>query len=153
MLHKAIFRIIFIAPLFASILFILSWLHNQRIPAPTSRENGTSPGETNEQQRRQRSENSVIPDPKAGRQSGVFCESKYFASWNEPPFHSCQIALRNGYPVPDPRCTPGGKPVHLGRCSQESQMANSFDSELRIKRGNETFRVWVVRYPKAPSEL
>lgn len=106
--RKAIFRILFIALLVASFLFIRSSLHNQRIPAPSSRENGISPGEHNEQQRRQRSENSVIPGPEVGRPSGVVCESQYFASWNEPPYQSCRVEMRNGNPVPDPRCTPGG---------------------------------------------
>lgn len=39
---------------------------------------------------------------------GVVCETQYFADWQEPSAHSCSIMTRHGYPVPDPRCTPGG---------------------------------------------
>ena len=108
MLRKATFRILFIALLVVSFLLIRSWLHNPSIPASSSPGNGTSPGGPNELERRQRSENSVISGHEAGRPSGLVCESQYFASWNEPPFQSCQVEMRNGYPVPDPRCTPGG---------------------------------------------
>jgi hypothetical protein len=36
------------------------------------------------------------------------CASEYFSAWREPVYRSCQIRWNNGYPVPDPRCTPGG---------------------------------------------
>jgi len=39
---------------------------------------------------------------------GVTCRSEYFASWREPYDGTCSTTLRRGYPVPDPRCTPGG---------------------------------------------
>src|ERR1700736_3632999 len=39
---------------------------------------------------------------------GVTCASKYFASWEWPENGSCVTGTRNGYPVPDARCTPGG---------------------------------------------
>lgn len=38
----------------------------------------------------------------------VACESEYLAHWQEPADDSCRVRMRNGYPVPDPRCTPGG---------------------------------------------
>lgn len=38
----------------------------------------------------------------------VVCETQYFADWQEPPANSCSVQIRGGYPVPDPRCTPGG---------------------------------------------
>lgn len=38
----------------------------------------------------------------------VICETKYFADWTEPAHNSCAVQMRNGYPVPDARCTPGG---------------------------------------------
>ncbi len=34
--------------------------------------------------------------------------SEYFARWEAPANDSCATTLRDGYPVPDPRCTPGG---------------------------------------------
>jgi hypothetical protein len=36
------------------------------------------------------------------------CESQYFGSWMEPGKGSCRARISHGYPVPDPRCTPGG---------------------------------------------
>jgi hypothetical protein len=39
---------------------------------------------------------------------GVACASTYFQSWQEPAEGSCHPSISNGYPVPDPRCTPGG---------------------------------------------
>lgn len=39
---------------------------------------------------------------------GISCMSTYFASWQEPSEGNCRTSMRNGYPVPDPRCTPGG---------------------------------------------
>jgi hypothetical protein len=38
----------------------------------------------------------------------VGCASQYFASWHEPREGACTVRVRNGYPIPDPRCTPGG---------------------------------------------
>jgi hypothetical protein len=34
--------------------------------------------------------------------------SEYFAHWRRPAAGSCSTRMRDGYPVPDPRCTPGG---------------------------------------------
>lgn len=36
------------------------------------------------------------------------CNSEYFTSWEQPDFGTCLVRTSNGYPVPDPRCTPGG---------------------------------------------
>ena len=38
----------------------------------------------------------------------VGCASEYFGNWQEPAKGSCAVRMRNGYPVPDPLCTPGG---------------------------------------------
>jgi hypothetical protein len=38
---------------------------------------------------------------------GAKCESADFSSWSEPMANSCQTRISNGYPIPDPRCTPG----------------------------------------------
>jgi hypothetical protein len=39
---------------------------------------------------------------------GVSCGSEYFSDWNEPGNANCHAAIHNGYPEPDPHCTPGG---------------------------------------------
>jgi len=39
---------------------------------------------------------------------GVSCASHYFQSWQEPADGSCRSSISNGYPIPDPQCTPGG---------------------------------------------
>jgi hypothetical protein len=36
------------------------------------------------------------------------CTSDYFQNWGQPDDDTCTASIRNGYPVPDPRCTPGG---------------------------------------------
>ncbi len=41
-------------------------------------------------------------------QFGVTCSSEYFGSWQQPTDGGCSTTVRHGYPVPDPRCTPGG---------------------------------------------
>ena len=41
-------------------------------------------------------------------QFGTTCSSEYFGSWQRPGVGDCSTTLRRGYPVPDPRCTPGG---------------------------------------------
>jgi hypothetical protein len=40
---------------------------------------------------------------------GVARSSQYFAAWTAPSGrHTCRVRSKNGYPEPDPRCTPGG---------------------------------------------
>jgi hypothetical protein len=38
----------------------------------------------------------------------VTCASQYFAAWRPPANGTCTPRTSNGYPVPDPKCTPGG---------------------------------------------
>jgi hypothetical protein len=38
----------------------------------------------------------------------VTCDSEYFAHWQPPDTGSCTPSFKNGYQLPDPRCTPGG---------------------------------------------
>jgi hypothetical protein len=40
--------------------------------------------------------------------SGASCESLDFAVWVQPADGSCHTRMSNGYPLPDPHCTPGG---------------------------------------------
>jgi hypothetical protein len=44
----------------------------------------------------------------AGAAGQVICETQYFADWTEPGEDACKVRMRNGYPVPDAKCTPGG---------------------------------------------
>lgn len=47
--------------------------------------------------------------PPAGCSSlGISCESQYFSAWQQPADGACTPRTSNGYPVPDPNCTPGG---------------------------------------------
>lgn len=46
--------------------------------------------------------------PRGGPAPEVACDSQYFAPWREPADGACSVRARNGYPVPDARCTPGG---------------------------------------------
>ena len=39
---------------------------------------------------------------------GLACSSDYFQSWQQPVEGSCHTSTSNGYPIPDPQCTPGG---------------------------------------------
>ena len=39
---------------------------------------------------------------------GVGCATQYFAQWADPGNGQCHARIRNGFPEPDPRCTPGG---------------------------------------------
>jgi hypothetical protein len=38
----------------------------------------------------------------------ITCASQYFAAWRSPAGGTCIPRTSNGYPVPDPKCTPGG---------------------------------------------
>lgn len=40
--------------------------------------------------------------------TGASCGSLDFAEWVQPADRSCHIRMSNGYPLPDPHCTPGG---------------------------------------------
>jgi hypothetical protein len=44
----------------------------------------------------------------SGAGAAVICETQYFADWTEPAMGACKAQMRNGYPVPDAKCTPGG---------------------------------------------
>ena len=48
------------------------------------------------------------PRAESCRDIGVTCSSEYFRQWQEPTSDSCTPLTRRGYPIPDPRCTPGG---------------------------------------------
>lgn len=39
---------------------------------------------------------------------GSTCDSRYFRPWTAPSKGACRVRIIDGYPAPDPRCTPGG---------------------------------------------
>lgn len=89
----------------AYFLFKNSQQHGRdRTPAPSSRHERRGRPHTYPQDQR--------PAPNQGSASckafGVTCASQYLATWSWPKNGSCVMQVRNGYPVPDPRCTPGG---------------------------------------------
>lgn len=47
-------------------------------------------------------------EPMACEALGIKCSSSYFQRWQTPNENMCSAQMRNGYPVPDTRCTPGG---------------------------------------------
>jgi hypothetical protein len=79
------------------------------------------------------------PDETVGgpcRTLGVSCASQYFATWTWPADGSCNVSIRDGYPVPDSRCTPGGvvpgvsadvlqDPLWRTRCIRNCQSSES----------------------------
>lgn len=101
MIGKTI-RFLLAAVLVTVIYFILI---QQRVHKPRPADRGAQVG------RRDRSER---PRDGAGIESGngaagnVICETQYFADWREPSLAACAVRIKNGYPEPDPRCTPGG---------------------------------------------
>ena len=70
-------------------------------PTPISPENQQEPNSTFDQLRAPMQAESCST-------LGVACASNYFQSWQEPVNGSCHPSMSNGYPVPDPQCTPGG---------------------------------------------
>src|SRR5690348_2767797 len=46
--------------------------------------------------------------PAACEAFATTCASEYFGRWSAAGVGGCAMRIRNGYPVPDPRCTPGG---------------------------------------------
>lgn len=93
------------------VLVVIAVVVLRRIPS-TSRAPIKPPQPYGEETRRQysqrnRSRHRAVM-PAACAAFGVTCASEYFVSWQIPPDGSCSTTLRNGYPVPDSRCTPGG---------------------------------------------
>lgn len=90
----------------AAVVFFLFW---RRIPL----ENSTKKSESHAKRNRYKNKQGELPrrlseSPAVCAQLGIVCESEYFVPWNPPSDGSCSTMLHHGYPVPDPRCTPGG---------------------------------------------
>jgi len=55
---------------------------------------------------RNRTGQRMRPDSDSGRP--LTCSSQYFSPWEQPAEASCRLRSKGNYPIPDPRCTPGG---------------------------------------------
>lgn len=80
-----------------------------RPPASSSRRDRQNRSQRYPQNQR----SSPEQGPASCKAFGITCDSQYLAAWAWPKDGSCAVRLRNGYPVPDPRCTPGGIVPHL----------------------------------------
>ena len=75
-------------------------------PTPTM---DAEQGKQHEEKLDRRDHYGVPPEHDASCMSlGVACTSNYFMAWRPPSIGKCKQSIRNGYPVPDARCTPGG---------------------------------------------
>jgi hypothetical protein len=90
------FRLVIVALLVAVLAFLLvqrAW----RVPVHEGQRG-----------RREVPRESRRPEAGTGAAGQVTCDSQYFAQWREPAEGACGVRMRNGYPEPDARCTPGG---------------------------------------------
>ena len=93
----------------ACVLYLTTRSTQQSSPPPSH--NNTFPRENKSRRPRQAPSESSPPEGSTATSCnalGVTCASTYFASWKWPDAGSCILGQRRGYPVPDPRCTPGG---------------------------------------------
>ncbi|HEY3704571.1 MAG TPA: hypothetical protein VGL22_05880 [Terracidiphilus sp.] len=77
------------------------------------RTQGRAPEREEQRGRRESQREGRKPEARGGEGGSgaagqVVCETQYFADWTEPAMRGCTVRTRNGYPVPDGRCTPGG---------------------------------------------
>jgi hypothetical protein len=106
-------RIIFFAILITAIYFLLVVPKGRKTTErsyPTERGRRESPYQPRPQERgseRNRAERGA-GDSQTGVAGEVECASEYFANWQQPTADSCQVRMNAGFPMPDPRCTPGG---------------------------------------------
>jgi hypothetical protein len=103
---------------------------------PSNGASESAPGGVNPERSRRKTQ---APDETAGgscQTLGVTCASQYFAAWTWPASGSCTTSIRNGFPVPDPKCTPGGvvpdvtievlrDPLWRTRCVRNCQSSES----------------------------
>jgi hypothetical protein len=98
----------FFVLILACVAFYLYWVrtsaptHHSRRSPEHDREERLAGRERRESSRHEREA------PLACSQFNLTCAAEYFHSWHRPRKRTCSTSLRHGYPVPDPRCTPGG---------------------------------------------
>jgi hypothetical protein len=106
--------IIYFLIVIAGAIVIVWWINRLKSQYTTRESQGTqhSPHFHIDGQGKRRSGDGMPrSDRKAGTSCesiGVTCTSTYFTEWHEPAHGSCSTTYRSGYPLPDPRCTPGG---------------------------------------------
>ena len=89
--------------------------------APTQRERSEQErsSKNNSERRDQRGKHSELHG--SCMTLGITCTSVYYSAWHEPTEDTCTPSTRRGYPVPDPRCTPGGiNPTVTAQVLEES---------------------------------
>lgn len=107
--RKSAVRILLFAILLTAFYFAI--IRNKAIhQAPTSSDSRNRNGSMSrdKKSRSDRSERGSRASEDSENSSGVSCGSEYFTEWKEPGVNSCSIHMKNGYPIPDPHCTPGG---------------------------------------------
>jgi hypothetical protein len=72
------------------------------------RKQGEAPMREEQRGRSETPREACRPEAGSVATGNVICETQYFADWNEPAEGACAVRMKNGYPVPDARCTPGG---------------------------------------------
>lgn len=92
----------------AAIVLYLHWGKNAAPNRRTDRTPESYPTERRSEHRRPESSERRAELQTECLQFAVTSSSQYFASWRQPDDEACSTMLRRGYPVPDPRCTPGG---------------------------------------------
>ena len=63
---------------------------------------------TNEREARAGSPQVNPPVGEGCSSLSLSCSSQYFVDWNPPQDGKCRTQMSHGFPIPDPRCTPGG---------------------------------------------
>jgi hypothetical protein len=101
------------SPLFLIVVFLLFVALYVAYRIQTQKQTQSQPKEEAERQGPKRKERpdyrqQSAEDEEPSVAPRALCSSTYFNAWQEPTDGACEPTVRNGYPVPDPRCTPGG---------------------------------------------
>ena len=110
MFPKSVRRFLVAGILAAAVYFFVIQPRNRHLEIPPAQHERRESRRDDRPEHR-RPETTIEPGPndRGSNPSGqVICETKYFADWIEPLRNSCAVHMRNRYPIPDARCTPGG---------------------------------------------
>ena len=110
---KNVFRLLILVLIVTTFYFAVFRDHSNRV--------GTShPQQTRRPERRGGEDSARSPraedhgsrlrhiEPSLEADFGLSCSSEYFSRWTNPDAASCQVSFKDQFPLPDPRCTPGG---------------------------------------------
>lgn len=116
--RNSFFLVLFLVVILVAVIALFIFVVNQDRNSQQSSGNNeissppTSSGPINRENRRESQSTYGSRRAPATSEScsalGVACASNYFQSWQRPADGSCHASTSNGYPVPDPQCTPGG---------------------------------------------